>query len=399
MATLSSRNESNSRRARPTLLVLGVHVASDAYPNVHHKVRALTRLPGSREINVPLPMSLLSRRSVSRLQRIAVLSRFVVSFVAAHLRVLGAYLRTPVPATLYVPYPSAGVLWLLSWLPRTRRPGRVVADTFISMYDTVVEDRQLVPASGLAARLLRSFERRAYHHADTVITDTEPNVEYLRNTFGLTGEKVASMPLSIDEMTYQPTQYGVSTGLCTVLFIGTFVPLQGAQVIAHSIALLADHPGVRFRLIGYGQSAPQVESILAASGASNWSWEKAWQSSAALAEEVRSADVCLGIFGSGAKTQRVWPLKNYAYMAVGRALVTADTRCAREFLAQAESPPFVTVPIDNPAALAKTIVALAGDSAWRRRLATAGQAFYDEHLRSEISIHQLERLVRAPGPG
>jgi glycosyltransferase involved in cell wall biosynthesis len=392
MATSSSRIGRNNCRHRSSLLILGVYAATDAYPNVYQKLRALRARPESREINAPLPMALLFGRSKSRLGCVAALMRFGVRFLIAHLRVLSAYLRTPTPVGLYAPYPSAGILWLLSWLPESRRPERVVADAFISLYDTVVEDRQLVSPKGLLSRLLLGCERRAYQYADVVVTDTELNAQYLRKTFGLPDEKVTAMPLSIDEHTYTPSPYSVRDGTCNVLFIGTFVPLQGADVIAHAIALLRNDPGVRFRLIGYGQNAPQAEAILTAAGAKNWSWEQSWQTGEALAAEIHAADICLGIFGSGAKTQRVWPLKNYAYMAVGRTLITADTRCARALLAETKEPPFVTVPNADPAALADVIRALAADPQRRLRLAAASNAYYDRCLRSSISIQHLEEL-------
>lgn len=393
MAISSSHTDCSGRRIRSPLLILGVHVASDAYPNVYHKLRALRARPESQEINHPLPMALLFGRSGSRLRRVVALFRFAASFLIAHLRVLGEFLCTPTPAGLYVPYPSAGVLWLLSRLPNSRRPKLVVADAFISMYDTVVEDRRLVSPGGLVARLLLAGERQAYQYADKIVTDTTQNVEYLRRTFDLPDGKVTAMPLSIDEDAYAPNPYALHPGVCTVLFIGTFVPLQGTDVIAQAIVVLRNHPAVRFRLIGFGQNAPQIEAMLAASGARNWSWEKNWQNSAALAAEIRCADICLGIFGSGAKTQRVWPLKNYAYMAVGRALITADTCCARDLLDRADNQAFVTVPTGDPNALADAIRALAEDPYRRLGLAIASQAFYDKCLQSSISIRLLEGLI------
>jgi len=393
MASLSSRTGNSGRQAGSSLLILGVHVSNDAYPNVRQKVSALLARSDTQEINLPLPMTLLFKRTRSRLQRITTLVRFAASFLIAHARVLFTYLRTPTPHSLYVPYPSAGVLWLLSWLPVSRRPTRVVADAFISLYDTVVEDRGLVRQGGLLAHLLLACERRAYRYADIVTTDTDLNACNLQKIFDLPREKVIAIPLSIDEDIYRPSPYSIHSGTCTILFIGTFVPLQGADVIAQAITLLRDDPVIKFRLVGYGQNAPRVESILTDSDAHNWTWEKAWLDSTALAEEIRAADICLGIFGTGAKTQRVWPLKNYSYMAVGRALITADTSCAHELLDKAEAPPFLAVPPGDPVALADAIRALTHNPQQRHCLATASRAYYDMHLRSCISIRFLEELL------
>ena len=114
-----------------------------------------------------------------------------------------------------------------------------------------------------------------------------------------------------------------------------------------------------------------------------------------LAEEVRQADVCLGVFGRGEKAQRVWPLKNYAYMASGRAIITGDTACARELLSRTGGAAFVTVPPGDAGALAEAIRRLAADPSERVRLAGEARAFFDTHLRSEVATRQLVSVLRS----
>lgn len=375
------------------LLILGVHISSDAYPNVRYKVQALKAEPDVREINSPAPMHLLFKKAPTRIERIFALGWFAVLFGFAHLRVLIAYLRSTPPAELYVPYPSVFVLWLLSWLPRSRRPGRIVADVFISLHDTVTVDRQLIAKDGIVARLLHACERRAYHSVDMVVADTRLNAERLMADFSLRPDKVTALPLSIDELTYSPSSYAPRPGICTVLFTGTFVPLQGVTTIAEAIILLRDRPDIQFRLIGFGQSAAQVQTILRTSDANNWQWQQDWQTAGHLAAEIRAADICLGIFGQGDKTQRVWPLKNYAYMAVGRAIITANTHCAQELLAQANEPVFASVPPADPVALATAISELADDPTARVGLARASRDYYHKHLRTEVSIDRLRAAL------
>jgi glycosyltransferase involved in cell wall biosynthesis len=179
-----------------------------------------------------------------------------------------------------------------------------------------------------------------------------------------------------------------------VLFIGTFVPLQGVEVIARAIVLLQSRPEIRFRIVGDGQSAASVQAILDQAGCTNVEWERGWQTAESLAAEIRAADICLGIFDAGDKAQRVWPLKNYGYMAVGRALISADTPAARALQQQhAGAQSWAGVAPGKPDELAAMIVELAADPARRSAYAEAAAAFFRQHLSGEVSLQALRRSL------
>jgi glycosyltransferase involved in cell wall biosynthesis len=197
------------------------------------------------------------------------------------------------------------------------------------------------------------------------------------------------LPLSIDDTCFQPAPYQVHEGPCKVLFIGTFVPLQGVDVIAHAAVALESNREVQFRLIGFGQTAGSVERILRKRRLANVDWITQWMDSEDLAREIQSADICLGIFGAGPKVQRVWPLKNYAYMAVGRAIITAGTSQTHQMLKCTDAAPFLTVPPCAPAALATAIAGLAGDPERRRKFAENAREFYEKNLSSQDAVEQI----------
>src|SRR6201999_1086001 len=74
---------------------------------------------------------------------------------------------------------------------------------------------------------------------------------------------------------------------------------------------------------------------------------------------VAASDVCLGIFGTGAKARRVVPNKIYQGAAAGCAIVTSDTAPQRRVLGDAA----VLVPPGDPEALADALLRLAADRA------------------------------------
>ncbi len=381
---------SESIRRQP-LTIAGVYIKSDAYPSVKYRVLGLQESArfDVREINFCLRDLQAIGQERGWFDKI----RRVVQLVYAHIRVLSALATSPRVHRFYLPYPGVFMLFLLSFMPRRWRPTYIVLDAFVSLYDTVVIDRRLLSKKNPLTRVLFAIERRAYQHADRVLVDTSFNGIHLAKTFALDPRRVTELPLTIDEYVYHNTEYQARRGVCRVLFIGTFVPLQGTDVIARAMVKLRNRADIQFRIVGDGQTAAQFASILSAAGYEDVSWERSWQGPTALATEIRNADICLGIFGVSDKAQRVWPLKNYSYMSVGRPIITGDTLCARQVMAGASRSPFVLVEAGNPDDLAQGIVDLARDPARRLQYAERARALYKKRFAAHESIRKLVEIL------
>lgn len=370
-----------------SLLVLGVHLKSEGYPNTLYRLRDLeaSGLFKMSEINVPMWSESTQRRhGISRL------TRNFWRAVIAHIAVTIRYLAARCPERIYVPYPAVFVLFLLSWLPAWRRPRYIVADVFISLYDTIVLDRSLIKQDGLAARMLKWIERRAYVCADKLVADTPQNARFLCSLFKLPEAKFIAVPLSTDEIHFKYTPYQPTHGVCRVLFVGTMAPLHGMETILEAANLLSERPDIHFKLIGEGQDAPIVEARLR-TYMPNLEWERAWQSSQRIAEEISRADICLGIFGAGEKTQRVCPFKIYAYASMGRAVITGETL----WLGETVQPPgetFASVPVNNAVALAAKIIQLADAPMLRAELAERSRRFYESYMSNQAALGKLARV-------
>jgi glycosyltransferase involved in cell wall biosynthesis len=372
-------------KSRNNLLIMGVHPTSEGYPNTRFRLRDLkaSGLFHLTEINVPM-WRYRKQNLHGVFCQIGKFGRALFSHVAVMFR----YLAVKRPERIYVPYPAVFVLFLLSWLPERFRPQRIVADAFISLYDTVVHDRYLLRKEGLPARLLMWVEKRAYAFADVVVVDTPQNVRFLCSLFNLPESKVVAVPLSTDETNFRHVPYQPHSGTCYVLFVGTLVPLHGVETILAAASLLSDRSDIYFKLIGDGQDAPIVEA---------WQrkykpaldWERKWLSSEQVAEEIFHADICLGIFGTGDKTQRVCPFKIYAYAAMGRPIVTGETDWLKAQADDLSLKAFASVPVNDAAALAAKIVELADDPGQRENLAVNSRKFYETHLANQAALEKL----------
>lgn len=374
---------------RKKLLILGVHQSTEAYPNTRFRLEALKqsgKLEVS-EINFPL-----SAENLNKSGNIFLSILKGIRGIFAHTIVLARYLASGKQDIAYVPYPAVFVLFMLSLLPGISRPKRIVTDAFISIYDTVVNDRRLLDRQNIFSRILFLMEKRAYRISTKVIVDTPQNAVFLKQLFDMDASAIESIPLSTDESNFKQKPYCVDASRCRVLFVGTLIPLHGIETILAAAEILSNRKDIDFKIVGDGQDAGKAETWKSEHD-TNLQWDREWQSSVQIAKEIESADICLGIFGAGDKTQRVCPFKIYAYAAVGRPIITANTRWAADMLSTTNEDFFETVAIADSKALAAMIMKLADDPLRRKTLTQNSRRFYETQLSNEIANERLIRCI------
>ena len=370
---------------KPKLLIMGVHLNSEAYPNTRFRIEGLKQSDQIEVSEMNFPMS------TGNLYKAGGLFWKILAGIRgmfAHFMVVLKYVFSGKPDIVYAPYPAVFMVFLLSWLPGKLKPKRIFVDAFISPYDTIVNDRALRKKNSVLARILYRIEKRAYLFSTKVIVDTPQNLDFLASVFLLEKSKLVSIPLSTDEHQFKPEKYRAEIGICRVLFVGTLVPLHGIQTILNAVSILSDRRDIVFRIVGDGQEAGKVEHWKL-NNVTTLYWQRDWLPSALIAKEIERADICLGIFGSGYKTQRVCPFKIYAYAGVGRPIITGKTDWTDKLIEQTGEKFLETTPVGDAEKLAGMILKLADDSAQREKLALASRKLYDRYLSNSIANAKL----------
>lgn len=272
--------------------------------------------------------------------------------------------RTPKPDVVLVGFP--GILDMIVAAPIARlRRVPLAWDMFMSIYDTVVEDRQLLPRRGLAAKLLHALERFALNRADLVFLDTQAHARRIETLFGLiTGSAEAvwvgaeTEHFHADSTLVNAVRSQVNSSdhpPLQVLFYGQFIPLHGIETIVRAARLTRSEP-IEWQLIGKGQEADRIKTLLTEQPLPKVHWEP-WVDYTQLRRRIASADVCLGIFGGSEKAASVIPNKVFQIVAMGKPLITRDSPAIREMLE--DSPPCVSlVPACDAEALADAVCGL-----------------------------------------
>ena len=276
--------------------------------------------------------------------------RFLVRWLLAYPGLILGYLRLPghdVALVGYLGQLDVLILWLFARLRRVP----VVWDAFLSLHDTVVDDRALVSPRHPLARLLFAWEWLASRAADRVLLDTRAHAEAFAEAFGLPAERVASVFVGVEPEAFPPAQpsppRSPSPDLIRILFYGQLIPLHGVETILRAARAARDEP-FEWVLIGQGQQGELVRRMLEEEPLPRLRWVP-WVPYEELGHWIGEADVCLGIFGASGKAARVIPNKVFQVLAAGRPLVTRDSPAVRELLE--EDPGVYLVPPADPEAL------------------------------------------------
>lgn len=288
-----------------------------------------------------------------KLDRVQLIVRWILSYP----RLLLRYLRLPEHAAVIIGY--VGQIDVLVLWPFAKLRGvSIVWDAFMSLYDTVVEDRNLFGTRHPLARLLFALDWLASRAADRVILDTQAHGQYFIETFGLPPEKVGRVFVGAEtdvfrpEISKQDEKAGNrASSHFTVLFYGQFIPLHGIEAVVRA-AKLTEREKIHWILIGKGQESEKIRNLVEELRLTNLEWIE-WAPYEQLLKWIHSADVCLGIFGDTDKTKRVIPNKVFQILASGRPLITGDTPAIRELLRPSKE--ILLVPVGDPEALATAV--------------------------------------------
>lgn len=374
------------------IVVTGVAAGGNGYPNAFNTIRRL-REAGITVIDearwLPDDQPLWRTMSGSLWQKLRTLLSLLIRNAFAATRLLRTVQRSVDVA--YIPYPAIFLLWWLSWVPRRWRP-RIVADAYVTIWDSAVGDRGLIQAHSIPARLLRAFEGRALRTANAVLVDTAANRDWVVQALRVEPGSVFTVPLAIDDdalIRMPPPALGQPL---KVTYVGTFVPLHGVDVIAEAVQLLRANSGLAFQFVGDGQQADHFESLIGADNP-HVNWERRWLSHADVEKHLSAADICLGVFGGREKSARVFPFKLYLALAAGRAVVSQDLFSLPDAV---PAPPIIVVP-PHGHDLALSLDRLALEPQVISEMAARARTFYVNYLGAAAMLRSWREILRCIG--
>lgn len=215
---------------------------------------------------------------------------------------------------------------------------RIINDFFISNYDTYVHDRQKITKYNPRAWWKFFQDWVNFKFSQYLLSDTQAHFEYWEKLFGTFKGKHFVLPVLADTTIYYPSSDTMpKEKKNSILFYGSFIPLHGIDIILKAFHLL-EQEGIIFeaKIIGTGQTYKQMKKLHESLNLKQVTMDGTFIKESMLAEEIRKADILLGIFGNSTKAHSVIPNKAYQALASRKALITMQAKTLYEFFTDEE---------------------------------------------------------------
>ena len=270
--------------------------------------------------------------------------------------------------------------------------GRFVADAMVSVYDTLCYDKQLLTPGSAIGRAAWWLDAYLVRKADALLFDTRQHCEFFR-TFA-TSRFPPAYVIPVGARPLKPSRVAkAQSDRLQVVFAGSYIPLQGAQVIVEAAGLLKED-AVDFTMIGSGQELAATRQLARTYDLGRIRFI-GWVDLESLDDLYYGADVILGIFGQTPKTQRVVPNKVFEAVSIGKPVITGDTPAIRELFVPGRD--LVCCPIDDPPALAEAIRWAHTHREQLRQIGRAGQRAFEQHASERALAAALQPLFEERG--
>lgn len=240
--------------------------------------------------------------------------------------------------TIFVGFMAQMIVPFVRWKFKRKE---LIVDFFISIFDTLVDDRKKVKNGSVFAKFIHKVDQITIANADYIVCDTNSHGKYFAEEFGVPISKFHTLYLEADITFYHPMKIErpkMWKDKFLVLFFGSILPVQGVEVILEAIDKLKEEKQIHFLVIGPINKKNQKIS------SDNVTYID-WLSQENLAKYISYADLCLaGHFSSEVnKAKRTIPGKAYIYDAMGKAMVLGDTLANHELFREDKRHSFVPV--------------------------------------------------------
>ena len=287
---------------------------------------------------------------------------------------------------IIVAFPAHAVVWF-AWL---LFGNRIIFDAWDSLYDANVVDRRLY--SGRSIRGIRDFlfDWIGVRVSQYTLLHSKGTKDLFLSRFGGSPDRYIVLYTGTDDMLFHPLPERVKEEgePFYAHFHAAFTPVQGVEHIVEAAKILRGK-GVEVHIVGYGGrlyreieekvTREELSDVVTLHGRVPFLDMPLW---------IAKADACIGIFGDTekAKTTSV-PTKIFEYIAMKKAVVTADTLPIREVFVDKEN--ILLARIADPGDLASKLLLLKQDKELRERIAENSYTLFKRAFTPQAVVQTL----------
>jgi glycosyltransferase involved in cell wall biosynthesis len=311
--------------------------------------------------------------------------------ILAYVKLIYKYLKIKKHKIIVVGYFGYIDIWAAKLLSIIYKRA-LVFDAFISLYDTIVNDRKIVEKKSLMAKIIFYYEKLVYNLSNLILIDTKENADYIINTFNVSANKIVPVLLTVFEEIYYPRICEYSKTSFVIIHYSYYAPLHGVEYIIDAANYLKNYKDICFILIGDGQERPYIEKKVKIYKLSSITFFPII-SEKELAEKIAISDICLGVFGGTEKVKRVIPNKILQAVAMKKPLITAYSNAVERYFKHKQHLLFCRP--QSGEAIAECIMQLKNSEELRNYISQNGYLKFKEIFSIDNISFQLFTLLKS----
>jgi glycosyltransferase involved in cell wall biosynthesis len=271
----------------------------------------------------------------------------------------------------------------------TNKP--IIFDFYLSIFDMMCNDRKLYKPNSLLGKITYWIEKKSLEKANYIIVDTTKLISTLSEEYGIAKEKFVRVPLTINEENVYPQEVERYKEHFSVLYVGSYIPLHGTEVIIESARILHEqNEAISLLMIGQGPDLAKCQALAKAYNLTNIEF-KGFMPLSELNYYYNATDINLGLFNNGQRANAVVLNKTNDAFRVGRPHLTLKTDAMQEAFCDNEDIFFT--PDASATSLASRIIEIKNSPDLLKRVGENALKSYDEKLSNAKATSILQREI------
>lgn len=213
---------------------------------------------------------------------------------------------------LSVQYAVAG------WVVALRHRATYVADSFVGMYESNVEDWQIASGGSIKGRLYSLFDTLSSRLPKANLIDTDARAAQLgKRARG----PVFTLPVGAPDWVIHQLSVRSASDPLRVLYYGNYIPLHGLPFVLSELAQ-TDPGQLQVTFVGQGEARPAAEALARQLGVHEQIQWVGHVEPNRLGSIIAEHDVVLGVFGESPKATSVIANKVWQGLYAGKTVIT-----------------------------------------------------------------------------
>jgi len=210
----------------------------------------------------------------------------------------------------------------------TKKP--IIFDFYLSIFDMMCNDRKVYKPDSILGKITYWIEKKSLEKADTIIVDTQKLIDTLSEEYSIPKEKFVPVPLTINEKNVFPQEVKRYKEVFSVLYVGSYIPLHGTEVIIEASKLLQEAgEDIAILMIGQGPDLAKCKALSQKYELKNIEF-KGFMPLSELNYYYNATDINLGLFNTGQRANAVVLNKTNDAFRVGKPHLTLATEAMQE---------------------------------------------------------------------